>query len=231
MKFKKTALILAMTLVLGACGRNADADPVPFPEETQQVQDDTETVTPAEETVGPEEPAADPEPVTEPESVVEEPLTFIEDMGTTTINGYTVKPVPDTDAFEFVLGMHGGINLGNAFDASDCNWVANELDYESAWCGARTTYAYIDSLCNEGFNVIRIPVSWHNHVDANYNISQAWLARVTEIVDYCLGKDMYVIINIHHDTDKNYFYPDSAHLDKTLKYTEAIWSQLAEHFG
>ena len=29
---------------------------------------------------------------------------------------------------------------------------------------------------------------------------------------------------------KNYFYPDSAHLDKTLKYTEAIWTQLSEHF-
>ena len=41
---------------------------------------------------------------------------------------------------------------------------------------------------------------------------------------------MYVIINVHHDIDTNYFYPDSAHLDNTLKYTETIWKQLAEHF-
>ncbi len=230
MKFKKTAIILAMTLVLSACGKTGQADPAPAEpvQETQEVQPE-ETVTEPTEPVS-EPVVSEPEPEPAPEPAEDEPLTFITDCGTTTINGYTVKPIPDNDAFEFVMGMHGGINLGNAFDASDCTWVANELDYESAWCGAKTTYAYIDSLCNEGFNVIRIPVSWHNHVDANYNISQAWLARVTDIVDYCLGKDMYVIINIHHDTDKNYFYPDSAHLDKTLKYTEAIWTQLAEHF-
>ena len=231
MKFKKTAILLAMTLVLGACGRTAADSQVqdPAPETLEEIQapDEEETVTvqePAEE-VKPEEP-----PAPEPEPLPEEPLTFIEDAGTTTINGYTVKPIPDNDAFEFVLGMHGGINLGNAFDASDCTWVASELDYEGAWCRAKTTEAFIDSLCAEGINTIRIPVSWHNHVDANYNISQAWLARVTEVVDYCLGKDMYVIINIHHDIDKNYFYPDSAHLANTLKYTGAIWSQLSEHF-
>ena len=51
MKLKKSALILAVTLVLGACGRSADADPVPAPEEElQQVQEDQETVTPAEDT-------------------------------------------------------------------------------------------------------------------------------------------------------------------------------------
>ena len=94
MKLRKTALILAMTLVLGACGKSAQGEPVPSPEpEVQQAQDDTATVTPAEETDIPEKPQADPEPEPDPEPAEEEPLTFIEDMGTTTINGYTVKPV------------------------------------------------------------------------------------------------------------------------------------------
>ena len=167
---------------------------------------------------------------TDPEPVEAEELTFITDAGTTTLNGYTVKPIPDNAAFEYIGGMGAGINLGNAFDASDCTWLTDELEYESAWCKAKTVPAYIDSLCNEGFNLIRIPVSWHNHVDKDYKISEQWLARVTEVVDYCLDKDMYVIINIHHDVDKDYFYPDSAHAENTLKYTETVWKQIAENF-
>ena len=232
MKFKKIAICLALSLVLTACGTAADTGVTPEEPEQEitEVTEDPETEEPAEPEEKPEEqPEEKPEEQPEEKPEAEE-LTFIEDAGTTTLNGYTVKPIPDNEAFEFVSGMRGGMNLGNAFDAQDCTWLTDEMEYESAWCGAKTTTQYIDSLCNEGFNVIRIPVSWHNHVDSNFNISAQWLDRVTEVVDYCLDKDMYVIINMHHDINKNYFYPDSAHLDNTLKYTEAIWSQLSERF-
>ena len=137
MKFKKTAIILAMTLVLSACGKTGQADPAPAEtgQETQEAQPEETATEPAEPVSEPV--VSEPEPEPAPEPAEDEPLTFITDCGTTTINGYTVKPIPDNDAFEFVMGMHGGINLGNAFDASDCTWVANELDYESAWCGYR----------------------------------------------------------------------------------------------
>ncbi len=231
MKFCKLVVVtgLVMSLTLAGCAGGNDPQPEPSPSEALEEQQTPEPTADNQTEEPSPEPSAEPfaEPVPdEPD----EPLTFITDAGTTTINGYTVKPIPDNEAFEYISGMGAGINLGNAFDASDCTWLSDELAYESAWCRARTSYAYIDSLCNEGFNVIRIPVSWHNHVDADYNISGPWLDRVTEIVDYCLGKDMYVIIDAHHDIDQNFFYPDSAHLDNTLKYTEAVWSQLAEHF-
>lgn len=233
MKFNKLVCLSILVMALAGCGNTQVPQPETSPSEVMEEQQTQEQ---ASDEQGEEAGAAlDEEPSPEPsEEVVpdeaDEPLTFITDAGTTSINGYTVKPIPDNEAFEYISGMGAGINLGNAFDASDCDWLSDELAYESAWCRARTSYAYIDSLCNEGFNVIRIPVSWHNHVDADYNISGPWLDRVTEIVDYCLGKDMYVIIDAHHDIDQNFFYPDSAHLDNTLKYTEAVWSQLAEHF-
>ena len=237
MKFRRIAIIMALTLALTACGSNAGTAPqgggagteVADQTQSQEVVTDVSDNTAAEPVADPEpEPEPEPEPLPEPEDPA--PFEFITDCGTTTLNGYTVKPIPDNEAFEYILGMNGGMNLGNAFDASDCTWLSNEMDYESAWCGAKTTTAYIDSLCREGYNVLRVPVSWHNHVDSEFNISEEWLARVGEVVDYALSKDMYVIINIHHDVDKKYFYPDSEHLDNTLKYTETIWRQLAYYF-
>ncbi len=217
MKFMKLLLITVLILSLAGCG-SVQNTPAPSPEASDEEQQTEEQVS--------DEAEPEPEPEPEPENLI----PFITDAGTTTLNGYTVKPIPDTEIFKFITGMGPGINLGNAFDACDYAGLSDEMAYESIWCGALTTYEYIDSLCNEGFNVIRIPVSWHNHVDADYQISEQWLTRVTEIVDYCLGKDMYVIINAHHDINTDYFYPDSDHLDNTLKYTEAIWTQLSENF-
>ena len=225
MKLMKYLLVMVLVLALAGCGKaqtEPEISPAPVTEE-QHGDEEIINEQPQEEEV--QEPEEDPVPE-EPE----ETIPFITDCGTTTLNGYTVKPIPDNEAFAFVTGMGPGFNLGNAFDASDVVGLSDEMGYESAWCRARTTYAFIDSLCNEGFNVIRIPVSWHNHVDADFQISEAWLTRVTEVVDYCLSKDMYVIIDSHHDINKDYFYPDSDHLDNTLKYTEAIWTQLAENF-
>lgn len=157
-----------------------------------------------------------------------EDLQFITDAGKTG-SGSVIMPIPDNDAYKMIMDINAGFNVGNAFDATDCT-LENELDYESVWCGSRTNPELIDSLKNEGYNLVRIPVSWHDHVDENYRISEVWLSRVTEVVDYCLEKDMYVIIDVHHDIYPGYFYPDSAHRNDVLAFTETVWQQLAEHF-
>lgn len=160
----------------------------------------------------------------------DEELQFITDAGFSK-SGKAFMPIPDNAAFRFIGGMNAGYNIGNSFDAADAgSLVKNELDYEKVWCGAGITEGYIDSLKNEGYNLIRIPVSWHDHIDENYNISPAWLERVTEVVDYCLDNDMYVILDVHHDVEKEFFYPDSDHRDNTLAFTEIIWGQIAENF-
>lgn len=135
-----------------------------------------------------------------------------------------------SSAIEFAAGMGAGWNLGNAFDAANCTWLSNEMDYESAWNGAKTTKALISAVKKMGYKTIRIPVSWHNHIDTNMNISQKWMARVKEVVDWCVAEDMYVIINTHHDIDKNYIYPDSTHFEKSDKYIKTIWKQIATTF-
>ena len=140
-------------------------------------------------------------------------------------------PIPENDAMTFVRDMKVGWNLGNTFDASNCNWLDDPLKYESAWCGATTTKELILELKNAGFNSIRVPVSWHNHIDADHNIDKAWLDRVQEVVDYVYEEGMYVILNIHHDDDPEYMYPSYDCLDSSKKYLTDIWTQLAERFA
>ena len=139
--------------------------------------------------------------------------------------------IPDNEALRFIRDLEIGWNLGNTFDASECTWLANELDYETAWCGAKTTRELIKELKNAGFKTIRIPVSWHNHIDGNYNISQAWMDRVEEVVGWALEEDMYVIINIHHDNNEELEYPSYDKLDQAKGYVTKIWSQIADRFA
>lgn len=115
----------------------------------------------------------------------------------------------DSTAIEFVENMKIGWDLGNTFDAYTDENKADEMAYESDWCGVVTTKEMIDAIKAAGFETIRIPVSWHNHVsdDGNYTISEAWLSRVQEVVDYAMDNDMYIIINIHHDNSTKYMYP------------------------
>ncbi len=151
------------------------------------------------------------------------------------------RSLPESEALVFVENMKIGWNLGNTFDAVDYGGLSDELQYESCWSGAVTTKEMIDTLKEAGFQTIRIPVSWHNHLvpgsespvfvaDTNNTISKAWLDRVQEVVDYAIEDDMYVILNIHHDNSKEYLYPSSEYLEQSKTYVTDIWRQVAERF-
>ncbi|WPX09150.1 glycoside hydrolase family 5 protein [Anaerocellum danielii] len=142
------------------------------------------------------------------------------------------RKIPNNAALKFVKDMKIGWNLGNTFDAAFENPnFDDELLYETAWCGVKTTKQMIDTVKKAGFNTIRIPVSWHNHVTgSNFTISKRWLDRVQRVVDYAMKNKMYVIINIHHDIMPGYYYPNSQHLQTSIKYVKSIWTQVATRF-
>lgn len=160
------------------------------------------------------------------------------DMITEYADGHTAdaedadEAVPD-GAGEFVRNMKIGWNLGNTFDASSDQNKEDELAYESDWCGIVTTKEMVDAVRAAGFQTMRIPVSWHNHVtqDGNYTISEAWMNRVQEVVDYAIDNDMYVIINIHHDNSTDYIYPAQEYMEQSKAYVSAVWSQIAERIS
>ena len=138
--------------------------------------------------------------------------------------------VPDNEALAFTQNMKVGWNLGNTFDAVDCAWLTDKLNYETAWVGDKTTPELFQTLKDAGFASVRIPVSWHNHVNEDFIIDADWLARVKEVAGYALELGFYVIINTHHDIDQAYIYPDTEHLDTSLRYLTAIWMQVADEF-
>lgn len=150
-----------------------------------------------------------------------------------TVPELTLSPqeIPDNEALAFTRQMKAGWNLGNTFDANNCTWLTNKLDYESAWCGVKTTEKLIAAVQDAGFNTIRIPVSWHDHVDADFIIDEAWLNRVAEVVSWAYDRGMFVIVNIHHDCIPGYYYPSSEYMETSEKYMRTIWRQLAEKFA
>lgn len=123
------------------------------------------------------------------------------------------------EAAELVKKMRLGWNLGNTFDAPAG---------ETSWGNPITTREMIKAVHSLGFETLRLPVSWHGHVDENDIILPEWLDRVNEVVDYAYDDGMFVILNIHHDDRR--FQPTAEGLEGGLKYIRAIWSQLSKRF-
>ncbi|MDG1751935.1 MAG: glycoside hydrolase family 5 protein [Thalassotalea sp.] len=116
-----------------------------------------------------------------------------------------------------IVEMGIGINLGNTLDApTEGEWALPAEEY------------YIEAFSDAGFNHVRIPITWHNHVSisAPYEIEEAFINRVEQIVDWSLARDLYVIINIHHD---DWFKNDYDNVSNQNRF-DSIWIKLAETF-
>ena len=143
------------------------------------------------------------------------------------------KNIPDIEGMRYVQEMKTGVSLGNTFDAYNDTNLKDEMDAETTWVSIKTSKSMIQAFHQAGFETIRIPVSWHNHiVDDDYTISEKWAARVQEVVDWAIEDGMHVILNIHHDNheEANGFYPDRAHMERSQKYIRRIWEQLSERY-
>ncbi len=127
---------------------------------------------------------------------------------------------------EIVKDMKIGWNLGNTLDCYNVTWEVS--DFETAWGNPRTTKAMIDTVKKEGFNAVRIPVSWNEHMNGN-KIDGDWLNRVNEVVDYVIDNDMYAIINVHHD-DYTWLNPSKADEGAVKAKLVSIWEQLSDRF-
>lgn len=109
--------------------------------------------------------------------------------------------------------------------------LSKETYYETLWGNPVTTKEMIDMVKEEGFGAVRIPVTYYNHMDAQGNIDEEWLERVSELVQYVLDNDMYCIINMHHDTGKNgWLKADLSTIDTVGVKFENVWQQIGEYF-
>lgn len=107
-----------------------------------------------------------------------------------------------TRAIRFVEEMGPGINLGNTLDATglrDYRPEADDLEYETFWGNPRADAETFRAMKEAGFGTVRIPVTWEDHLDGEYQIAAVWMDRVQEVVDLALAEDLYVILDLHHE--------------------------------
>ncbi len=133
-------------------------------------------------------------------------------------------PIDTTiSSIEFTSGIRAGWNLGNTLDATGV-----DLSSERSWGNPTTTPEMIQAVKDAGFNAVRIPTTWEKHMDENYNIHPEWMARVKEVVDYAYDRDMYVILNMHHE---EWYYPSNENYEHASTRLAACWKQIAEAFA
>ncbi len=134
-------------------------------------------------------------------------------------------------ANELVKEMRLGWNLGNTMDSVNDHIKSASAPeaWETAWGNPVTSEALIAKLIDEGFNVIRYPVSWRNHLGEapDYHIDEAWMKRVQELVDWAYKRGAYVILNIHHEGWHDPYYHNQ---DAAAEKLRRVWEQIAEHF-
>ena len=76
---------------------------------------------------------------------------------------------------------------------------------------------------------MRVPTTWDWSTGEapEYKISDEWFARVKEIVDYGMENDMYVILNIHHET---WHYPTEDNYEAASDRLKKVWTQIGNYF-
>ncbi len=148
-------------------------------------------------------------------------------------------PVSAAKSFETaesaVNSINAGWNLGNSLDSCG-EWIGLYSDgkpasYETAWGNPVTTKKLITAVKKAGFNAIRVPVTWSEHIDSNGNIDKEWLDRVQEVVDYVISQDLYCILNVHHDAGSDgWIKATSDSYNKSSKKFAGLWKNIAVRF-
>lgn len=137
--------------------------------------------------------------------------------------------IPQNEGMEFVKNLKIGWNLGNTLEST--TKTTKTVNSEMSWGNPKTTDEMIEMVQKAGFNTIRVPTSWSNHLEeGTFTVKQAWMDRVKEVVDYAYNRGMYVILNIHHDISKDYYYPSYETLENSKNYSNTIWKQICEVF-
>ncbi|GHV16651.1 cellulase [Spirochaetia bacterium] len=138
----------------------------------------------------------------------------------------------DISPAEFVADMGIGINIGNTLDSF---YNGPGIAGETGWGNPKITRELITAIAGHGYRTIRLPVTWMEHLGPapDYRVEDAWMARVTEVVNWCLDEGLYVIVNLHHDGagDTECWIQKAAEdSDTVIEQFTVLWTQIAAAF-
>jgi aryl-phospho-beta-D-glucosidase BglC (GH1 family) len=137
--------------------------------------------------------------------------------------GYNTSPIaPDmtgmtSTAVQLAAKMRTGMgtNFGNTMESPN----------EGDWQSSKLTESYVKFIKQSGFTAVRLPCNWvwtHLSDRSKAKIDPAWLARVKQVVGWCVANDIYVILNSHDSPNANALKKDSVNAMQ-----KAIWEQIA----
>lgn len=134
-----------------------------------------------------------------------------------------------------VRQMKAGLNIGNTLDACG-TWISGDdpASYETAWGNPVITPELIKAIKAAGFNAVRLPVTWWQHIDEAGRVKESWMNRVEEVVDYILDEDLYCILNVHHDTgglETCWLRADLGNYESISVRFASLWTQIAHRFA
>lgn len=131
-------------------------------------------------------------------------------------------------AREIAKQMYPAWNLGNTLEPP-----GNSTSAETSWQPTKTNQQILDYVKKLGFKAVRIPCSWNCHA-TNGKIDAAWMARVKEIVDYCINDGLYVMLNDHWDSGwievDGFTNLSESNVTAKLELLKTYWTQIAETF-
>lgn len=153
-----------------------------------------------------------------------------------TVSQLGCEPVKEGEGYAWDIAKKLGLgwNIGNQLDAYN-NGVADE----TCWGNQAATQQTFDKVAEAGFTSVRIPVTWMGHIGEapDYQIEDAWLNRVAELVAYAENAKLNAIINMHHDgADSDYWLSikrasASEEANEEIKnQLKAMWTQIATKF-
>ena len=90
----------------------------------------------------------------------------------------------------------------------------------------------IHCVQDAGFDAVRLPVTWTQHIDADGKIDPAWLERVAEVAGWVLDAGMVCLLNVHHDAGAHGWLQatEACHAAYGGRF-EYLWRQIAERFA
>ncbi|MDO8345826.1 MAG: cellulase family glycosylhydrolase [Cellvibrio sp.] len=136
----------------------------------------------------------------------------------------------ESNAVQLAAKIKLGINPGNTMEG-----YCPDNPSEDCWGNPKISAAYIKLIKDTGFDAIRIPVGWDQYADQTTGkISDAWLNRVKEVVQYAVDNGLYVIVNIHWDggwLERSFHeaVESEAKKEAVNAKQKAYWEQIATH--
>ena len=137
-------------------------------------------------------------------------------------------------SYEFSKQFTVGINIGNTLDTCPGG-------NETGWGCPMIEDGLIKAYKAQGFDIIRVPVTWSGgsvlNADGTFADRGRWLNRVKTVCDLVLNNGLYCIVNTHHEMgwlrtfwDNGEGEMDEAKEQAMYAKERVLWTNIAEKF-